>query len=79
MLQIKDALLPELTERLLSFDLPRASRRGGHCPFSITVEALTPVDTNRRVATSDTTPRTTDITMADQATVTFERRQNEVN
>jgi hypothetical protein len=53
MRQIKDGLLPELTERLISFDFACARPRPSHWPFNVTVEALTPVDGNRRVAASD--------------------------
>lgn len=56
MQQIKDRLLPELTERVISFDLACADLRSRHSLFNITVQALTPVDTNRRVATTDAAP-----------------------
>jgi hypothetical protein len=50
MRQIKDGLLPELTERLVSFDLACAAPRPSRRPFNITVQALTPVNGNSRVA-----------------------------
>jgi hypothetical protein len=50
MRQIKDGLLPELTERVISFDLACAAPRPSRWPFNITVQTLTPVDTNAHVA-----------------------------
>jgi hypothetical protein len=50
MRQLKDGLLPELTERVVSFDLACAGPRPTRWPFYITVKTLTPVNTNARVA-----------------------------
>ena len=50
MRQIKDGLLPELAERIVSFDLDCAAPRPSRWAFNVTVQALTPVHTNARVA-----------------------------
>lgn len=52
MRQIKDGLLPELAERIVSFDLACAAPRPSHWPFNVTVQTLTPVHTNPRVTAS---------------------------
>lgn len=48
--QIKNSLLPELTQRIVSFDLACAAPRPSRRPFNVTVEALIPVTTRSRVA-----------------------------
>ncbi len=50
MRQIKDGLLPEVTQRIVSFDLACAAPRSSRWPFSVTVQAITPVKTASRVA-----------------------------
>jgi len=51
MRQIKDELLPEMTDRIVSVDLACTARR--RSPFNVTVQAETPVATNPRVAARD--------------------------
>jgi hypothetical protein len=50
MRQIKDGLLPELAERIVSFDLACAARRHSRWAFNVTVQTLTPVYTNAHIA-----------------------------
>jgi hypothetical protein len=50
MRQIKEGLLPELVERIVSFDLACAAPKPSRWAFNVTVQALTPVYTNARVA-----------------------------
>ena len=60
MRQMKDGLLPALTQRVLSVDLACASPRPSRWPFNITVQALTPVNANSHVAARvDAFPRGT--------------------
>jgi len=48
--QIKDELLAALPDRVVSFDLACAAAKSARWPFNVTVQALTPVNTNPRVA-----------------------------
>jgi hypothetical protein len=50
MREIKDELLPETAERIVSFDLACPASQPGHWPFSVTVQAVTPINGNPRVA-----------------------------
>ncbi len=44
MRQIKDELLPQIAERIVSFNLACAAPRPGRWPYSITVQTLTPIN-----------------------------------
>jgi hypothetical protein len=48
--QMKDQLLTALPERVISFNLACAAPRSARWPFNVTVQTLTPVNTNPRVA-----------------------------
>lgn len=48
--QLKDELLAALPDRIVSFNLACAAPRSVRWPFNVTVQALTPVNTNPRVA-----------------------------
>jgi hypothetical protein len=48
--QLKDELLAALPDRVVSFNLACAAPRPARWPFNVTVQALTPVNTNPRVA-----------------------------
>jgi hypothetical protein len=54
--QIKDQLLAALPGRVTSFNLACAAPRSARWPFNVTVQTLTPVNTNPRVAAQVSPP-----------------------
>lgn len=56
--QLKNELLPEISNRITSFDLACETLQPSHRPFNITVQTVIPVNSNPRVATrAGTSPK----------------------